>query len=151
MGSVTGIVTVLVFVGVPLYINSAKAGFESVDPRLESVARSLGGSAASAFFRVTFPLAWRSMLVGIVMAVARAVSEFGAVVVVAYHPMIAPILIFERYEAFGLRYSQPVAFWLILVSLILFLLLRALSLRGTTAKGQPEHRRPGTKKGGPAI
>src|SRR6056297_5160 len=133
MGSVTGIVTVLVFVGVPLYINSAKSGFESVDPRLESVARSLGGSAASAFFRVTFPLAWRSMLVGIVMAVARAISEFGAVVVVAYHPMIAPILIFERYEAFGLRYSQPVAFWLIIISLVLFFLLRALSLRDGSA------------------
>jgi len=130
MGSVEGIITVLVFVGVPLYINSAKSGFESVDPRLESVARSLGSSPSSAFFRVSFPLAWRSMLVGIVMAIARAVSEFGAVVVVAYHPMIAPILIFERYEAFGLRYSQPVAFWLIIVSLTLFFCLRALTLRG---------------------
>lgn len=130
MGSVEGIITVLVFVGVPLYINSAKSGFESVDPRLESVARSLGSSASSAFFRVSFPLAWRSMLVGIVMAIARAVSEFGAVVVVAYHPMIAPILIFERYEAFGLRYSQPVAFWLIIVSLTLFFCLRAITLRG---------------------
>lgn len=129
MGSVTGIVTVLVFVGAPLYINSAKSGFEAVNPRLESVARSLGANHAGAFFRVSFPLAWRSMLVGIVMAIARAVSEFGAVVVVAYHPMIAPVLIYERYEAFGLKYSQPVAFWLILVSLTLFFVLRTLTLR----------------------
>ncbi len=45
----------------------------------------------SALFPVTFPLAWRSMVVGIIMCAARAISEFGAVVVVAYHPMIAPI------------------------------------------------------------
>jgi molybdate/tungstate transport system permease protein len=136
MGSVSGIITVLVFVGAPLYINSAKNGFESINPRLESVARSLGAGPASSFFRVSFPLAWRSMIVGIVMAIARAVSEFGAVVVVAYHPMIAPILIFERYEAFGLKYSQPVAFWLILVSLTLFFVLRTLSM-----KGKPKRRK----------
>jgi molybdate/tungstate transport system permease protein len=136
MGSVPGIITVLIFVGAPLYINSAKSGFEAVNPRLESVARSLGAGPASSFFRVVFPLAWRSMLVGLVMAIARAVSEFGAVVVVAYHPMIAPVLIYERYEAFGLKYSQPVAFWLILVSLTLFFVLRALSLRGDKNKGK---------------
>lgn len=132
MGSVAGIVTVLVFVGTPLYINSAKSGFEAVNPRLENVARTLGANARQSFFRVSLPLAWRSMVVGFVMAVARAVSEFGAVVVVAYHPMIAPVLIYERYEAFGLRYSQPVAFWLILVSLTLFFLLRAMTMRGWT-------------------
>jgi len=130
MGSVTGIIVVLVFVGTPLYINSVKNGFESVSPRLESVARTLGAGARSTFFRVSLPLASRSMVVGYVMAVARSISEFGAVVVVAYHPMIAPVLIYERYEAYGLDYSQPVAFWLILVSLTLFLLLRMLAHRG---------------------
>ena len=76
MGSVTGIVTVLVFVGLPFFINSAKDGFESVSPRMENVSRSLGASMGSTFFRVTFPLAWRSILIGFVMACARAVSEF---------------------------------------------------------------------------
>jgi len=133
MGSVTGIVTVLVFVATPLVVNSVKSGFEAVNPRSEYVARSLGAGAAGAFFRVTVPLAWRSMVVGFVMATARAISEFGAVVIVAYHPMIAPVLIFERYEAFGLPYSQPVAFWLIMVSLLLFVVLRTLTLQGWDA------------------
>ncbi|MBN1520608.1 MAG: ABC transporter permease [Spirochaetales bacterium] len=130
MGTVTGIVAVLLFVGLPLYVNSAKNGFEAVPRRLEYVARNLGAGPFGAFRRVTFPLAWRSVLVGMVLCFARAVSEFGAVVVVAYHPMIAPVLLFERYEAYGLKYSQPVAFWLILISLSLFFTLRTLMLRG---------------------
>lgn len=128
MGSTTGIITVLTFVGMPFYINALKSGFESISPRLENVSRSLGASMWSTFIRITFPLAWRSVLVGLIMCCARAISEFGAVVVVAYHPMIAPVLIYERYEAYGLKYSQPVAVWLVLICLTLFLALRVLAL-----------------------
>ncbi|HPQ29285.1 MAG TPA: ABC transporter permease, partial [Desulfobacteraceae bacterium] len=129
MGSVTGIVTVLTFVGLPFYINAAKNGFENISPRLENVSRSLGASIFSTFFRVTFPLAWRSMLIGIIMCSARAISEFGAVVIIAYHPMIAPVMLYERFEGYGLRYSQPVAVWLVSICLVLFLVLRILTLR----------------------
>jgi len=131
MGSVTGIVIVLTFVGMPFYLNAAKNGFENISPRLEKVSRSLGASMFSTFFRITFPLAWRSMLIGIIMCSARAISEFGAVVIVAYHPMIAPVLIYERFEAYGLKYSQPVAVWLVSICLVLFLILRILTLRKT--------------------
>jgi molybdate/tungstate transport system permease protein len=128
MGTVTGIVTVLTFVGLPFYVNTVKTGFETIPVRLENVSRSLGASLTKTFFRVTFPLAWRAMLVGIIMCCARAISEFGAIVIVAYHPMIAPVMIYERFTAYGLKYSQPVAVWLIVVCLILFLLLRIFSL-----------------------
>ena len=128
MGSVTGIITVLTFVGIPFYINAAKSGFESISPRIEYVSRSLGASMFGTFCRVTFPLAWRSIVVGFVMCMARAISEFGAVVIVAYHPMIAPVMIYERFEGYGLKYSQPVAVWLVTVCLSLFLVLRILTL-----------------------
>ncbi len=127
MGTVTGITMVLFFVGLPFYINTVKAGFESVPVRLERVSRSLGAGPADTFFRVTLPLCRRSVLVGMIMCMARALSEFGAVVIVAYHPMIAPVLMFERFTAYGLKYSQPVAVILILVSLVFFVLLRVLS------------------------
>lgn len=128
MGSVTGIITVLTFVGLPFYINAVKDGFEGVSPRLEKVSRSLGATMFGTFFRVTFPLAWRSMVIGIIMCSARAISEFGAVVIVAYHPMIAPVMIYERFESYGLKYSQPVAVWLVTVCLLLFFALRMLTL-----------------------
>jgi len=128
MGTVTGLVLVLTFVGLPFYVNTAKAGFEAVPERLEHVSRSLGASAFRTFLRVTLPLAWRNMVVGMIMCAARAISEFGAVVIVAYHPMVAPVLMYERFTAYGLKYSQPVAVWLILVCLFLFLLLRLFSV-----------------------
>jgi len=128
MGSVTGIIVVLTFVGLPFYVNNVKTGFEAIPVRLENISRSLGASAIGTFFRVTFPLAWRSMVVGMIMCTARAISEFGAIVIVAYHPMIAPVMIYQRFTAYGLRYSQPVAVWLIILCLFLFLLLRVFSI-----------------------
>jgi len=127
MGTFTGLVVVLTFVGLPFYVNTAKAGFEAIPERLENVSRSLGATTAETFFRVTLPLGWRSMVVGMIMCTARAVSEFGAVVIVAYHPMVASVMIYERFTAYGLKYSQPVAVWLIFVCLFLFLLLRFFS------------------------
>lgn len=128
MGTVTGIVAVLTFVGLPFYINTAKAGFESIPARLEKVSRSLGASGMHTFWRVTLPLGWRSMVVGMILCTARAVSEFGAVLIIAYHPMVAPVMIYERFTAYGLQYSQPVAVWLIFVCLLLFVLLRFFSM-----------------------
>lgn len=135
MGSVVGIVTVLTFVGLPFYINAVKSGIEAIPVRLEHVSRNLGASLGQTFARVVFPLAWRSMLVGLILAAARAISEFGAIVIVAYHPMTAPVLIYERFTAYGLKYSQPVAVWLILVCLLLFVALRLLSWRNTDIAG----------------
>jgi len=127
MGTLTGIVIVLVFVGAPFYVNTVKAGFEGVPIRLEKASQSLGAGMTSTFFRVTFPMVWRNMVLGAVMCCARAISEFGAVVIVAYHPMTAPVLIYERFTAYGLKYSQSVAFWLIVISLLLFVLIRLFS------------------------
>jgi len=127
MGTKTGIVSVLLFVGLPFYVNTVKAGFESVPIRLENASRTLGAGAFTTFMRITFPLTWRHMILGIIMCTARAISEFGAVVIVAYHPMTAPVMIYERFTAYGLKYSQPIAVWLIIISFILFVILRMLS------------------------
>ncbi|MFP4444647.1 MAG: ABC transporter permease subunit [Desulfosudaceae bacterium] len=130
IGTWTGIITVMLFVGLPFYVNTVKAAVEAVPSRLENVSRTLGASMFSTFFRVTLPLAWRSVVLGMIMATARAISEFGAIVIVAYHPMTAPVLIYERFTAYGLKYSQPVAVWLILISFALFVLMRLFAGKG---------------------
>lgn len=131
--STAGIVVAMLFVSIPFLVNSAKEGFKKVDVRLEKVARTLGASPWQTFFRVTFPLAWRSIINGSIMMWARGISEFGAVIMLAYHPMIAPTLIFERFESYGLAYSQPVAVLLVLISLFAFVGLRTLVKRGEKA------------------
>lgn len=67
----------------PLLVRSARTAFEEVDDRLVGIARTLGCGPASAFFRVTLPLAWRGVLSGTVLAFCRALGEFGATVMVA--------------------------------------------------------------------
>jgi molybdate/tungstate transport system permease protein len=70
---------------------------------------------------------------GAVMMWGRAISEFGAVVILAYYPKTIPVLVYERFEGFGLTAALPVAVLLILTSLVVFVLLQVLlSPRGET-------------------
>lgn len=129
LDSLAGIVIAMLFVSVPFLIDSAKEGFQKVDPRLENVARTLGATHWQTFTRISFPLAWRSIMAGNIMMWARGMSEFGAVIIIAYHPMIAPVLVYEKFETYGLNYARPIAVILILISLIVFVLLRFLLYR----------------------
>lgn len=122
-----GIVVSMLFVSIPYLANSAREGFKSVDPRLENAARSLGAPLWKAFFFVTLPLSARHLLIGSVMTWARAISEFGAVVIIAYYPMVGPTLIYDRFISDGLSVSRPIAVMLILVTLSIFLVIRILS------------------------
>lgn len=125
-GSVTGIVCAMLFVSAPLYVSAAREAFDRVDPRFEGVARTLGDSAWQAMRRVTLPLAWRGLLAAAIVMWARAVSEFGAIVILVYHPRVASVLSYERFTAFGLREALPVAAILVLLALIPLIALRAL-------------------------
>jgi molybdate/tungstate transport system permease protein len=122
-----GIVIAMLFVSLSFLVDSAREGFEAVNPRLERVARTLGASPWQTFWRVSFPLAWRSILSGMILMWARGLSEFGAVVILAYHPMIAPVLLYERFESYGLDYARPVATLIILICLMTFVALRLIA------------------------
>jgi molybdate/tungstate transport system permease protein len=129
VGTEAGISLAMAFVSLPFLVNAARDGFISVDPRLERVARTLGATPWRSFFKVSLPLTWRPILSGAIMMWARGISEFGAVIILAYHPMTAPILIWERFQSYGLKYATPVAVVLILICLIIFSLLRWLATR----------------------
>ena len=70
-------------VALPLSTRVARAAFEGVDPRLESMARSLGASKARTFTTVTLPLARRGLAAALALGFGRALGEFGATVIVA--------------------------------------------------------------------
>jgi molybdate/tungstate transport system permease protein len=127
VGNPAGISVAMAFVSIPFLINAARDGFASVPVRLEKAALTLGASPARVFFTISLPLAWRNILSGLILMFARGMSEFGAVIVVAYHPMISPVLIYERFGAFGLKYARPVSVLFILISLAVFIMLRWLA------------------------
>lgn len=123
--SVPGIVVAMMFVSLPFLVDTAREAFALVDPRYEQVARTLGASPGVAFLRTTLPMARRGVLAGVVMMWARGISEFGAVVILAYNPKIVPVLVYERFEGFGLDAARPVAVIIVLVALVVFVALRA--------------------------
>ncbi|NVO19183.1 MAG: ABC transporter permease [Bacteroidetes bacterium] len=127
VGNPAGIIIAMAFVSLPYLINAARDGFSAVPLRLEKAALTLGASPMRVFFTISLPLAWRNILSGLILMFARGMSEFGAVIVVAYHPMVTPVLIYERFGSFGLKYARPVSVLFILITLAVFILLRALA------------------------
>ncbi|HEX4568669.1 MAG TPA: ABC transporter permease subunit, partial [Vicinamibacterales bacterium] len=77
------VVLAMAVMGLPLLVRTARAGFEQVNTRYESVAATLGASPLRVFFTISLPLAWPAVLAGAVLAFARALGEFGATIVVA--------------------------------------------------------------------
>ena len=77
------VVLAMAIMGLPLLVRTARAGFEQVNARYESVAATLGASPARVFLTISLPLAWPSVLAGAVLAFARALGEFGATIIVA--------------------------------------------------------------------
>jgi len=126
VGHPIGIAIAMAFVSIPFLVNAARDGFAMVPERYENAALTLGASPIRVFFTISIPLAWRSVVSGMVMMFARGMSEFGAVIIVAYHPMVAPVLVYERFSTFGLAYSRPAALLFILVSLAVFVSVRLL-------------------------
>ena len=126
VGSPVGIVCAMLFVSAPLYISGAREAFARVDPRYEAVARTLGDDAWRSFRRVTLPLSRRGMVAASVVMWARAVSEFGAIVILAYNPKVASILSVDRLTTFGLDEALPVAGVMAVLALIPLTVLRAL-------------------------
>lgn len=125
-GKFAGIVVAMMFVSMPFLINEVKEGFRKIDPKYENVARTLGASPFEAFFKVILPMNKNHILSGSLMMWARGISEFGAVLVLAYHPMVAPTMIYERFTSYGLKYSIPVAALMIIITGIIFSVFKTI-------------------------
>ena len=124
VGTFAGISVAMAFVSIPYLVNAARLGFLAVPERLEKVARTLGASPRRVFFTVSLPMSWRSTLSGMILMWARGISEFGAVIIIAYHPMTTPVLVFQRFNDYGLAYARSAAVLLILICVTIFAVLR---------------------------
>jgi NifC-like ABC-type porter len=125
-----GIVLAQVFVSAPYLVVAARVAFEGVDPALEQVSYALGKPPLATFFRVSLPLAWPGILAGVPLAWLRALGEFGATVMIAYHPYTLPVYVFVRFGAQGLRAALPVAAILLLIGVAGLVLVQAAARRG---------------------
>jgi len=132
--SFAGIVLAEVFVAAPFLIIAARSAFAAMDPGLEGVAATLGRGPLFVFFHVCMPIARPAILSGLLLAWLRAFGEFGATVMVAYHPYSLPVYTYVAFGAQGLPAMLPV----LLPTLALALAIMVLStLAGTRTAARP--------------
>ena len=133
--SFPGIVLAETFVAAPFLIIAARSAFAAVDPVLEDVARTLGHAPASVFLRASLPLAWRGILAGLLLSWLRAFGEFGATVMVAYHPYSLPVYTYLAFGAQGLPAMVPVL--LPTLGAAVLVMLAATRLTGPGSRAMP--------------
>jgi len=125
-GTIYGIVLAQFFVSAPLLIKTTKEVLLKIDERFIKAARTLGASPRNIFLDIELPLSARGILTGAILCWARAISEFGAVIILAYYPYTAPVLIYIRFETWGLSASKSISALLLLVTLSIFILLKCI-------------------------
>ena len=76
----TGAALAAAIMGFPLLVRALRLGFESIDPRLERAARTLGAGPWRVFFTITLPLAIPGLATGGLLGFARCLGEFGATI-----------------------------------------------------------------------
>ena len=77
------VVIAMAVMSLPIILLTVKAGFQQLNPRFEQMAASLGASPLRVFFRVSLPLASRSVIAAALLGFARALGEFGATIMIA--------------------------------------------------------------------
>jgi ABC-type sulfate/molybdate transport systems ATPase subunit/ABC-type sulfate transport system permease component len=98
----TGIVLAQVFVAAPFLIIAARSAFAATDPALPGVAATLGYGPLARFFRVALPSAADGIRAGLLLSWLRGFGEFGATVILAYHPYSLPVFTFVQFGSVGL-------------------------------------------------
>ena len=133
--TIWGVVLVMVFVSAPYTVLASTLSFRAVDGRVIEASRSLGAGPATAFLTVTFPLALRGIVAGLLLSWARAVSEIGGLLILAqvvypggiYNGPVTTTVSVYIYSLFGtgdLKDAAAVASLFLLIAFAIFLLVR---------------------------
>ena len=119
----TAVVLAIVFVSSPLYVRTAIAAFQAIDPDLVAASRTLGAGSTRTFFRVVLPLAFNGLAAGEALAFARGLGEFGATIMFAGSLQgVTQTLPLAIYEAFAINFDVALAMGALLVAISAVLL-----------------------------
>jgi len=120
--SFAGIVLAETFVAAPFLIIASRSAFAAVDPVLEDVATTLGRGRLVTFLKVSLPLAGPGIRAGLLLSWLRAFGEFGATVMVAYHPYSLPVYTYVAFGSQGLPAMMPVLLPALAAAIMVFAL-----------------------------
>jgi len=126
----TAIAFCLLFVTLPFVVRTVQPVLIELDPELEQAAHSLGASQATTFRRVVFPNILPGILSGVALAFAKAVGEFGSLVIITgnipYHTQVSSVYTFGRIESGDAAAAAAVAVILLAISFVTLLAIGAI-------------------------
>ncbi len=122
--SLVGIVLAQTFVAAPFLIVAARSAFGTVSSAYTDVAATLGMGEFATFLRVCVPIAGPGIAAGLLLAWLRAFGEFGANVILAYHPFTLPVYAYTQFAGSGLTFTLAPAALAVAVAAVFLALLR---------------------------
>lgn len=124
------VVIAQVFIAMPIFIQTAREGFEKVDIELENSAAVFGSSNLHTFFKITLPLSKNALVTGAILSWARALAEFGATILFAGNlagkTQTLPLAIYTAMEK-DLNLSMGIAVCLVIVSMGILISLKLIT------------------------
>jgi ABC-type sulfate/molybdate transport systems ATPase subunit/ABC-type sulfate transport system permease component len=135
--SLTGIVLAQTFCSAPFLIVASRSAFATVDPALLDVGATLGHPELSRFVRIALPIASPGIRAGMLLAWLRAFGEYGAVIVVSYHPFSLPVYTYNQFSGLGLPTTVAPTALALGVAVVVVVVLS-----GPRQTGKHKHRSP---------
>jgi len=135
----TAIVLALLFVTLPFVVRTVQPVLQELDIEMEDAAASLGAHRLNIFRRIIFPNLLPAILSGVALAFARAVGEFGAVVLISgnlpFKTQVASVLVFSQIESDDVGGAAAVSVLLLVISFVILLLIGAVRRYATRHDG----------------
>ena len=148
VNELSGIILCQMFVSIPFVVVAARYAFERIDPDLDEAARTMGADTLRVFWSIALPLSLRAILAGVALSWMRSFGEFGATVIVAYHPFSFPVFLYEQFGSVGYTPILPMALIALVLGAAALLVAAALERIGVvrafvTTGSFAGQRRPG--------
>jgi sulfate/thiosulfate transport system permease protein len=126
----TAVVMCLMFVTLPFVVRTVQPVLSELDPEAEEASRSLGASSVTTFRRVVFPNILPGILSGVALAFAKAVGEFGSLVIITgnipFDTQVSSVYIFGRIESGDSAGAAAVSVVLLAISFVTLLSIGAI-------------------------
>jgi ABC-type sulfate transport system permease component len=116
--SLWGVALAELFVAGSFVAITACAAFAALDPIYEASARTLGAGPVTVFARIALPLAAPNVLAGVLLAWLRAIGEYGATSIVAYHPTSLPVALYVTLSAQGIGPALALSYGFVVLAVI---------------------------------
>jgi sulfate/thiosulfate transport system permease protein len=134
-----GVGIAMIFISLPFVVRTVQPVLQEMEHDIEEAAWCLGATQWETFWKVILPPLMPAVLTGVALGFARAVGEYGSVVLVAanvpFQDLIAPVLIFQRLEQYDYAGATVIGAVMLLVSLIVLLGINLLQAWGRRYDG----------------